>query len=84
MPLKSVQAACNRAEARWRRAATAVRRASDMNANQLWKCANTLHAVAPLAYTKEQGAELEDRAERLEGLAWDKALRHQLVRCDLP
>ena len=79
MPLKTDQAAYDRAEARRRRAATSVRGASDMSANQLWKCASTLHAVAPLAYTREQRVDLDDRAERLAGLAWDKALRHQLV-----
>ena len=84
MPLKPAQAACDRAEARRRRAATAVRGASDMSANQLWKCASTLQTVAPLAYTREQRADLEARAERLAGLAWDMALRDQLLRRDLP
>jgi hypothetical protein len=55
-----------------------------MSAKELWKCGSALHAVAPLAYTIEQRAELDARAERVEGLAWDKALCHQLGRPDLP
>ncbi len=71
-----------RAAAYRRRAATSVRGASGMNANQLWKCVSALHAVTILAPTAEQRAELEARAERAEGLAWDKALRHQVNRAD--
>jgi hypothetical protein len=71
-----------RAAARRLRAAMSVRRATGMDANQLWKCASALHAVTMLAHTVEQRAELEARAERAEGLAWDKALRHQFNRAD--
>jgi hypothetical protein len=51
-----------------------------MNADQLWRCACALHAVATLAHTVEQRAELAARAERAEGLAWDKALRQHASR----
>jgi hypothetical protein len=54
-----------------------------MNADQLWKCARVLRAMAPLAQNVEQSAELEARADRAEGLAWDKALRHRVSRGDL-
>ena len=69
-----------RRAARRRRAAMSVPGAAGMNANQLWKCACALHAVTMLAHTVEQRAELEVRAERVEGLAWDKALRQQVNR----
>ena len=55
-----------------------------MSANQLWKCARVLHAIATLAHTVEQRAALDARAERAEGLAWDKALRHQVDHAGLP
>ena len=84
VPQKTAQGAGDRAEARRRRAETSVRRASHMSANQLWKCARVLHAIATLADTEEQRAALDDRAERAEGLAWDKALRHQVDHADLP
>ena len=74
----------DRAEAHRRRAETAVRGASHMNANQLLKCARALHALATLVPTVEQRAAVEDRAERVEGLAWDKALCHQIDHADLP
>jgi hypothetical protein len=73
----------DRAEARRRRAETSVRGASHMSANQLWKCASVLHAIAPLADTVEQRASLYARTERVEGLAWDKALRHRVRKPDL-
>jgi hypothetical protein len=44
----------------------------------------TLHAIATLAHTAEQRAALDARAERAAGLAWDKALRHQVDQADLP
>lgn len=71
-----------RAAARRLRVAMSVRGAFGMNANQLWKCASALHAVTILAPTAEQREELDARAERAEGLAWDKALRHQVNRAD--
>ena len=49
-----------------------------MNANQLLKCARVLHALAALASTEEQRTAIEDHAARVEGMAWDKALRHQI------
>ena len=49
-----------------------------MNANQLLKCARVLQALAALPSTEEQRAVMEDHAGRVEGLAWDKALRHQI------
>jgi hypothetical protein len=70
--------------ARRRRAETSVRWASHMSANQLWKCAHVLQAIATLARTMEQQAALDARAERLEGLACDRALCHQVDRPDLP
>jgi hypothetical protein len=84
MPQKTVQGAGDRAAARRCRAETSVRRASQMSPDQLWKCARVLHAVATLAQTVEQRAALDARAERAEGLAWDKALRHQVDHADLP
>jgi len=60
------------------RAETAVREASHMSANQLLKCARVLHALAALASTEEQRTVMEDHAARVEGMAWDKALRHQI------
>jgi hypothetical protein len=83
-PQKRAQGAGDRAAERRRRAETSVRRASDMSANQLWKCAHVLHAMATLAHTMEQQAALDARAERLEGLAWDRALCHQVDHADLP
>ena len=69
-----------RRAARRLRAAMSVPGAAGMNANQLWKCARALHAVAMLAHTVEQRAELETRAERVEGLAWDKMLTVSLEK----
>jgi len=76
--------ACDRAAARMHRAETAVRGALHLSADQLWKCACVLHALATLVPTVEQRAAVEDRAARVEGLAWDKALRHQGDYPDLP
>ena len=76
--------AYDRAEARRRRAETAVRWAPHLRADQLWKCACVLHALATLVPTVEQRAAVEDRAARVEGLAWDKALRDQVDPPDLP
>jgi hypothetical protein len=81
VPQKTAQE--DRAEARRRRAETSVRGASHMSPNQLWKCESVLHAIAPLADTVEQRTALYARAERAEGLAWDKALRQQVVHSDL-
>jgi hypothetical protein len=75
--------ASERAKARWRRAAMSVPGAFGMNADQLWKCARVLRAMTPPAQNVEQSAELEARADRAEGLAWDKALRHRVSRGDL-
>jgi len=75
--------AYDRAEARRRRAETAVRGGPNLSANQLLKCARVLHALAALAPTEEQRAAVDDRAARVEGLAWDKALRHQIGHADL-
>jgi hypothetical protein len=83
-PQKPAQGVGDRAAARRRRAETSVRGASHMSAHQLWKCAHVLHAMATLAYTMEQQATLEARAERLEGLAWDSALCHRVDPPDLP
>jgi hypothetical protein len=55
-----------------------------MSANQLWKCARVLHDIATLAPTVEQQVALDARAERAEGLAWDRALGHQVDHADLP
>jgi hypothetical protein len=74
----------DRAEARMHRAETAMRWAPHLSADQLWKCACVLHALATLVPTVEQRAAVEDRADRVEGLAWDKALRHQIDHADLP
>ena len=76
--------AYDRAEARRRRAETAVRGGPNLSANQLLKCARVLHALAALAPTEEQRAAVDDRAARVEGLAWDKALRHRVGHPDLP
>jgi hypothetical protein len=84
VPQKMVHGAGDRAAARRCRAETSVRRASHMSADQLWKCARALHAIATLARTAEQRAALDDRAERAAGLAWDKALRHQVDHADVP
>ena len=58
--------------------------APHLSANQLLKRARVLHALAALAPTEEQRAAVNDRADRVEGLAWDKALRHQVGHADLP
>ena len=63
VPQKMVHGAGDRAAARRCRAETSVRRASHMSADQLWKCARALHAIATLARTAEQRAALDDRAE---------------------
>jgi hypothetical protein len=84
VPQKTVQGTGDRAAARRCRAETSVRRASHMSADRLWKCARVLHAIATLAHTVEQRAALDARAERAAGLAWDKALRHQVDHADLP
>jgi len=76
--------AYDRAEARRRRAETAMRWAPHLNADLLLKCARVLHALATLVPTEEQRAAVDDRADRVEGLAWDKALRHQVGHADLP
>ena len=78
-PQKISQEAGERAEARRRRAETSLRGAPNMSANQLWKCESVLHAIVPLADTEDQRASLYARAERVEGLAWDKALSHQVA-----
>jgi hypothetical protein len=83
-PQKTARRTGDRAAARRRRAETCVQRASHMSENQLWKCARVLHAIATLAHTVEQREALDARAERAEGLAWDKALRHQVDHADLP
>jgi hypothetical protein len=76
------QAAAERAEARRRRAETCVRATHHLSAEQLWKCQSVLHALVLLAPTVAQRASLYARAERVEGLAWDKALHnHQGARC---
>jgi len=72
--------ALERRAARRRRAAMSVRGAVGMDANQLWKCAGMLRAVVTLAHTAEQRVELETRAERVEGLAWDKMLTVSLEK----
>ena len=69
------QWAGDRADGRRRRAETSVRRASHRSADQPWKRARILHAIATLANTQEHRAALDARADRVEGLAWDKALR---------
>lgn len=84
VPQNTSQEACDRVEARRHRAETSVPWGTYMSANQLWKCARALQALAPLALTAEQRAVLEARAERAEGLAWDKALRHQVSHAHLP
>jgi hypothetical protein len=84
VPQKPTLGAGDRAEARRRRAETCVWQASLLSANQPWKCARVLHAIATLADTREQRTALDARAERAEGLAWDKALHHQRRPRDLP
>jgi hypothetical protein len=84
VPQKIAPAAAERAEARRRRVETCVRDAHHLSANQLWKCESVLHALVSLAPTVAQRASLYARAERVEGLAWDKALRHQVANPDLP
>ena len=51
VPQKPTLGAGDRAEARRRRAETCVWQASLLSANQLWKCARVLHAIATLADT---------------------------------
>ena len=75
VPQKPTLGAGDRAEARRRRAETCVWQASLLSANQPWKCARVLHAIATLAHTEEHRAALDARADRVEGLAWNKALR---------
>jgi hypothetical protein len=71
-----------RAAARRHRAARSVPGASRLNANQLWKCASALRALTTVC-SVEQRAEMMARADRVEGLGWDRALRRQLTRADL-
>jgi hypothetical protein len=66
------------------RAEARRRWAPHLSADQLWKCACVLHALATLVPTVEQRAAVNDRAERVEELAWDKALCHQIAHPDLP
>jgi hypothetical protein len=84
VPQKATQEAATRAEARRRRAETSVGGAFQLSPNQLWKCEAVLHALVPLAPTVARRVSLYARAERVEGLAWDKALRHQVAHPDLP
>jgi hypothetical protein len=82
-PQKTTQSAADRADARRHRAEISVRGASQLSANQLWQCESVLHALVPLAPTTAQRESLYARAERVEALAWDKALRHQVRRSAL-
>jgi hypothetical protein len=75
VPQKTAQEIADRVEARRRRAETSVRGAFHLSPNQLWKCEAVLHALVPFAPTAARRASLYARAERVEGLAWDKALR---------
>ena len=82
--MRPQQTTGDRDKARRHRAETSVQRASQMSANQLWKCARLLREIATLVGSAKQRADLEARADRADGVAWDKALRHQIDHANLP
>ena len=75
--------AYDRAEARRRRAETAVRGAPHLSANQLLKCARVLQALAALAPTVEQRAAVDDRAVRTARRGW-RGTRHSVTKSTAP